>query len=574
MKTQKIILDRQIISSYEIASRRNFNQILNQLNAPPSPFWKSIWFWGSTGIASLALLLTTNQLITTNQESLANNLNNNQKNDNTSTLAFQNNDLPEDTECIKNRFASVNIPYEIFDVNPVKDTVLITKNGSIIELVANSFELVQKDENIIFKVRTFEDKTSAFLAGIPMDYEDGAFESAGMIEMRAEQKGKKINLKPNQELNVSLSLFKSPEGFNFYALDDKSGKWNPFQCSFDNPIKNDQIKEEQKRIEDLKNELIEIKSEIKILDAELGNILDPKKEFYYLPENENRIFSINFDPRQFPELVSLGDVLFEALPDQINFENIFLKKWGNVKISDLDENYKVEFTDKIMKEELIVRPIVTGEMLKEKMKEYNLAFEIAEAKRKQIEERRNRVLARKGDLSTALESMNNSLKREDLVENNSYNASNLLVKINSTIRNSFIESVINDFGFANFRAPNLGTFNCDKRIEYPEKFQFPDEIKFELAGLTLDNEKIFVFDLVQDARFEYGSESNPIEEFGLSSNTSVVMIVFENEEIAYTKTNRKFVLANDGVIHMKRIPASQVNEQILKSILSETRVSA
>ena len=574
MKTQKIILDRQIISSNEIASRRNFNQILNQLNAPPSPFWKSIWFWGSTGIASLALLLTTNQLITTNQESLANNLNNNQKHENTSTLAYQNNDLPEDTECIKNRFASVSIPYEIFDVNPVKDTVLITKNGSIIELVANSFELVQKDENIIFKVRTFEDKTSAFLAGIPMDYEDGAFESAGMIEMRAEQKDKQINLKPNQELNVSLSLFKSPEGFNFYALDDKSGKWNPFQCSIDNPIKNDQIKEDQKRIEALKNELNEIKSEIKILDAELGNILDPKKEFYYLPENENRIFSINFDPRQFPELVSLGDVLFEALPDQLNFDNIFLKHWGNVKISDLDENYKVEFTDKIMKEELIVRPIVTGEILKEKMKEYNMAIETAEVKRKQIEEKRNRNLAMTSVLSTTLKSMNNSLNREELAENNSYNASNRLVKINNNIRNSFIESVMNDFGFANFRAPNLGTFNCDKRIEYPEKFQFPNEIKFELAGLTLDNEKIFVFDLVQDARFEYGSESNPIEEFGLSSNTSVVMIVFENEEIAYTKTNRKFVLANDGVIHMKRIPASQVNEQILKSILSETRVSA
>ena len=574
MKTQKIILDRQIISSNEIASRRNFNQILNQLNAPPSPFWKSIWFWGSTGIASLALLLTTNQLITTNQDSLTNNLNNNQKHDNTSTFAYQNNILPEDTECIKNRIASVNVPFEIFDINPVKDTVLITKNGSIIELVANSFELVQKDENIIFKVRTFEDKTSAFLAGIPMDYEDGAFESAGMIEMRAEQKDKQINLKPNQELNVSLSLFKSPEGFNFYALDDKSGKWNPFQCSFDNPIKNDQIKEDQKRIEALKNELNEIKSKIKILDAELGNILDPKKEFYYLPENENRIFSINFDPRQFPELVSLGDVLFEALPDQLNFENIFLKKWGNVKISDLDENYKVEFTDKIMKEELIVRPIVTGEILKEKMKEYNMAIETAEVKRKQIEEKRNRNLAMTTVLGTTLKSMNNSLNRGELAENNSYNASNRLVKINNNIRNSFIESVMNDFGFANFRAPNLGTFNCDKRIEYPEKFQFPNEIKFELAGLTLDNEKIFVFDLVQDARFEYGSESNPIEEFGLSSNTSVVMIVFENEEIAYTKTNRKFVLANDGVIHMKRIPASQVNEQILKSILSETRVSA
>jgi len=67
MKNRKIILDRGPISSQEIAERQDFDKLLKSFKAPPNPYWKSIWFWGTTGVATLGLFLLTKQFLTENE---------------------------------------------------------------------------------------------------------------------------------------------------------------------------------------------------------------------------------------------------------------------------------------------------------------------------------------------------------------------------------------------------------------------------------------------------------------------------------------------------------------------------
>lgn len=57
MKNRKINLDRPRIDSKEIQSHKDFNQVLENFNAMSKPFYKSTWFFGTTGLASLGLII-------------------------------------------------------------------------------------------------------------------------------------------------------------------------------------------------------------------------------------------------------------------------------------------------------------------------------------------------------------------------------------------------------------------------------------------------------------------------------------------------------------------------------------
>jgi len=57
MKNRKINLDRPRIDSNEIQSHMDFNRVLENFNIMSRPFYKSTWFLGTTGLASLGLII-------------------------------------------------------------------------------------------------------------------------------------------------------------------------------------------------------------------------------------------------------------------------------------------------------------------------------------------------------------------------------------------------------------------------------------------------------------------------------------------------------------------------------------
>ena len=74
-------------------------------------------------------------------------------------------------------------------------------------------------------------------------------------------------------------------------------------------------------------------------------------------------------------------------------------------------------------------------------------------------------------------------------------------------------------------------------------------------------------------RYQFGSKVNPLAAFGITSNDNVVMIILEDNEVAYAHTN-KSLIKQSGKIQLNVIPTNQVTEKKIKSILNEERVSA
>jgi hypothetical protein len=565
MKNRKIILDRGYISSKEIADRQNFDDLLKSFKAPPNPYWKSIWFWGTTGVASLGLFFLTKQLFSEN-ESLTKNIH-----EENITLALDG--LPKDTECIKAPIFAIDVPFETFEINPAVDNLLTLNNGSTINIKAGSIETLTSG-NVVIKTRVFEDKTSAFLAGIPMDYKNSAFESAGMIEVRGEQAGKPVTIKQDTPIEISLKLFKDHEGFDFFALDDKSGKWDLYPCEYspsgETPSANFGSPEAKAITKSLNSELQTINKNIAVKDAELNQLVLPKKETFYLPKNEKYIFTLDYNKRDFPELAALGRINFEAYPNQSNYENIFKKSWANFIITEVDGKYKVTFSDKVGAEELTVRPIVTGVRLEEAMEEYNEAKEAAEADRVAIANEREELIKKRGEKNKELQNYISAMEEQYNVSNRDYIELKREQELKELNQMQFINSIVNSAS-ANFRTSQFGVFNSDKPVAYPKPFE--NEIRFEIAGNTIAPKAVYVFDLDKDVRYQFGSKVNPLGTFGMTSNDNVIMIILEDNEVAYAHTNKTLV-RQSGKIQLNVIPANQVTEKKIKSVLNEERVSA
>ena len=54
----KVNLDRNKLSSEYINSKQDFDKVLHHVKAAKPPVWKSYWFYGTTGLASIALIVS------------------------------------------------------------------------------------------------------------------------------------------------------------------------------------------------------------------------------------------------------------------------------------------------------------------------------------------------------------------------------------------------------------------------------------------------------------------------------------------------------------------------------------
>jgi hypothetical protein len=561
MENRKVNFDRAKISSEKIAERQDFNELMKAIKTPPNPLWKSWWFWGGAGLASLSLLLLSKQILFNNENEL------NAYEDNI-TLAL--NGLPEDTECIQAPVKNLDLPFEEFTIEIGKAQRLELADGSVITIPANSI-IGDPKLPVEIKARVFQDKAEAFIAGIPMDYQDGAFESAGMIEIRGYQNGKPVEIRQEAPIDVSLALFKNPEGFDFYSLDDKNGKWSIYPCDY---VLNDGATAhgvlssgEANPTAVIKKEIAMISTKIAHVEQSIEKLKDPKKVDYYIPENENRIFSLNYDKRDFPELAQLGNIKFEALPKQANYENIFKRSWADFNISENEGQYKVTFSDRTSKEEVLVRPVLTGENLKDAMKRYNEVLDGVQEDRITKQRELDQLRAER-DVKNKL--MMTIAQEQDRLANSGLSAEEVDKRIDYA-QKSLVKTAVN-MATAEFRTTSFGVFNSDRPVGYPDPMNEP--IIFAVSGKRIDTKEIYLFDLKRDVRFTYGTPNRSVQEFGLTNNEQVVMVLLEDNSLAYARTKRNDVKAGNGIIQLMPIKMQDISVDLIKSIIHEERVSA
>jgi hypothetical protein len=137
------------------------------------------------------------------------------------------------TSFIQPPIQGVDIPFQEFVINPENPDTLKFKMGTTIVIPSNSFVdsagNIVKDE-VTLKYREFRNAAEIFMAGISMNYNamgnETALETAGMFELRAFSKKRKLKLRKSKFITVKMGSKVEGANYNFFGLDEETGNWN------------------------------------------------------------------------------------------------------------------------------------------------------------------------------------------------------------------------------------------------------------------------------------------------------------------------------------------------------------
>ena len=547
-------LDRTPLDSKYVQSKQNFDNVLANYKAIKPPIWKNPWFYGPVGLASIAIAIT-----------LSLNTSNTITDDKNVTKLIT--ELPKDTECIHPPIEKQDVTFQNFEVNPLKDEKIELASGTKIEFPKGSLLPENPTKNVTIRIREFDTKSEAFVAGVLMDCKDNeAFESAGMIEVRGVQNGEEVKVNADKPFKVDLVLTKNPQDFQFWKLDEKSNKWNNYEAAYNYPSKKEvskvnPVKECEDKIQQL-NELIELKTK------EISHLIEPQKRDYLLPIKGNQRFDVNFDEKQFPELEKMKGVEFEV-DTKIPYDRSFSKKvWSNVDLTKKEDNYIIEFSntpkDKI---QIPVRPILKGEKKLKAEESFNKIFNEYQQKKTDLLSQKEKFELSKTEQDVRLEKLIESAKKA--ISNDAANT-NLVSTVSSGSN-----SITSVEGYsATFTSSSWGVFNCDKPITYPKSYE--EELAFTYQNNAIvEAISIFVFDKDKDVRFTFGyNGSHNITQFGFHKKDKNTLFIIDREgDIGYVSDFSESDIQN-GRVKITRLSKKDVNLTQLQKLIDESRIDS
>lgn len=537
MKARKINLDRAPISSDKIESKQDFGHVVTNYKLIKPSFWTNPWFYGPVGLASFAIVVSL----------MMNNVNSNpEQNEKKSTLVRS--VLPEDTKCIHPPLKTKDVSFSLFVIDPTKNEKITLESGTTVTIPKGSL-ISKTDEKIQLKIREFDSKSEAFVAGIPMDLgKNEAFESAGMIELRGMQNGKEIKISPQIPIQVEMVLNQNPTGFDFWRLNEENKDWDKYPSTFIYPpVSSNTSNSNDSKIDKIQK----IEKDIVLVDSKISELIIPVKKDFLLPEKGNQRFDVDFDEKDYPELEKLRGVEFEV-DTKIKYDRNFTKKaWEDMELSKKDQGYIITFSNSKEKFQIPVRPILKGISKDKAEQKFSTHYEAYTVKKNELQNEKKRLSTEKSNL-VQFKNLDNDSK--PLISSN---------KIQS----------VKDYK-TTFSTTVFGVFNCDRPITYPKANE--EELVF-----TFDNNEliktiqVYVFDKVKNVRYSYGQGFNhPISEVGYHpKNESVLLIIEKNGDIGYLP-NFNEVKSNYGQLKVTRLNEKDLNLQNIQKLIDESTIDS
>ena len=367
MEERKINIDREPLTSEEIATRKNFDTVLT--GAKPitkPPFYKTTWFNTIIGVAIVVVTTTVASILINGDEADSNN---EASETNNQPLAEADFNYDDDTPCVNPPIKELDVEYSSYFVEAETGGEFVHPTGSIIKIPPMAFE----DENgnelrgeIEIRYREFHDQLDILFSGIPMSYDSAGitynFESAGMLEIQGFQNEQPINIQSDKAIEISLESNNPSPTFNVYYLDQKSGQWS-------NEGKDEIIEKNSKdliaslteeeymqlpEIVECQNKIVRITTEKESAEQSLQEAIEQtdtkRKEKPLEPKKvneKNYSFDLAVDPADFPELNNYKDVVFEVAPSEKTFTpEVFNIEWTDARISEKveGETYNITLT--------------------------------------------------------------------------------------------------------------------------------------------------------------------------------------------------------------------------------------
>lgn len=417
----KININRKPISSHEIAPMQDFSAVMKGVAAIQQPFYKNPWFAGGAATFVVAAIVIVYLVVgKTNPQPTAHE----------GTKPF-----------IQPAIEGVDIQFASYKVTSGSGDTITTAGGTKIIVPACPFKNEKGEEvkgEVEIRYREFRDPVDFALSGIPMTYDSAGtkytFESAGMCEIQGFQNGKAIAVNTDCPLRIEMPQTNVDGKFNMYYLDTVKKNWEykgkpewVAESVAQQPAQGDKVVERKPShshtSKEIPNDVFDDgstlfskgKQEIQTLSKEIDQLkkekpLEPRKA-----DNTRPRFKLGFDIKDFPELKSYTDVLFEVSKEETGFTSEFYKiDWDKLTLKELVPGVKYKLVmelaarnspnkkDRI--ESIVVMPVFEGKdydaamkTFKAKFKDYEtkLAAKEAEKKRKEEEMRKAQEEAKK-----------------------------------------------------------------------------------------------------------------------------------------------------------------------------------
>ena len=547
MKNVKINVDRPQIKSEDIASKQNFNKVLNGYQKLKPPIFKNPWFYGAIGVASIAILFTIGSI----------NLNPDKHENN---ITLNNQELPEDTKCIHAPIENVNIDFKTFNINTTKEETINLPSGTIITIPKGSLILNSNETKIEIKVREFNSKSESFIAGIPMDEKEGAFESAGMIEIRAVDNERDVKINPLKPLKVNLNLTKNPENFQFWKLNEDKNKWVTHKAFYSNENATNKEQSQTNSIEINKNNLLKsienTNSEIEKNKSGLVILKSPERIDFHLPITENQRFDLDFDTKEFPELEKFKGMEFEVSSKKAYDKSFTKKTWNDVSLLKEKETYFAVFSAKKDKFKIEVRPVLNGQKKEIAEKEFKKMYDSYSETKLQLVQNEKELLIKKKEQQEKYDQLIKSL--------NAQNQTNINTVLDSEIAITSLPKFKADFSVSEF-----GVYNCDKVNSYPTSFK--EEVHFSFFNnQPVEIISAFVFNEKKDIRYSYGRNSvRPISSIGVHEKDPNTLVTIDKEGKMGYVLNFNSSKVNNNEIKLTLLNKKDQNIAFIQKLINE-----
>lgn len=544
-KLYKYIFNPTKLDSKTVDQYKDFDALYNQYNSTvpktkrPGRLRKILPWIGVAAAATVALFLT---VFSPNKNKL-------NKKDVLAKKEFVK--TPVDNKLVQN-FESATVDGDKGGTIKIKQTTFHIPPRAFVNRAGN---LVLGPVDI--KLKEYHDYVDFFVSGIPMEYDSLGtryqLESAGMIEVYAEQEGERVELALGKTLDIQLeaeikvnkNATKAP-AFNIYKLDEDQRNWvyeAEDKIEFIGDAPSDANKADATTFQ------AEYNNKITAIDNEFKREVEKVKEKNPMPSqplkprkanNESFTFELDIsdldtDSQRSAEHSAVlrseqalrtlkqkyGKAVWEVIPGQSNWKpSIASTEWDDYKLSSLNkQEFLVTFIKGSESVDIKVKPVLLGDDYEAAMATFNeefASFEVEKAKvvaviQEVTAELEQAKAIRAKTAKMALDKKVASLKaagRADL-------ASDELIK----------RKIVNMFSINSF-----GTWNCDRPFPaYVTKINasFEDKQKTNYSGriayLVDDNRNtVFRFYANEGVELNYDEKANNIMWFVTKENKLAV----------------------------------------------------
>lgn len=565
-KKPTIKIDEPKVSSSEIKSRENFDQLMKNVAVPAKLWYKNPWFMApaAAALVTAAVLIWSpwagenNKPISEKQEGPGSGVD-------TVQTAVKKIDPP---------LKQADVPFSSYTLNAQDPKVITHISGTQITIPSDAFidregHTIKGDVRIEY--REMHDVADLVLCGIPMTYEENGeekiFESAGMMQIYAYKGEERIYLNPDKPFEVKMRSYYEGDDYNLYEFDTAKGEWNDIgkadilvdksgeeavtleykETGVDSLI--GKAPEEHAVAKKLSGELAEIKKDLQTFEKK-----KPIKPVKANPQRYN--FDIDIKPEEFPELTGFKGMLFEVAPTSKFDANFYDTQWTDIRFDKISTGkYRVTLWKGKMKKAVEVYPVFNDE-------NYTTAMADFENKMKVYKRELNTRLAREEAKRKAYEQTVARLKAEQEARLKELERQMKVFRKQETTRNKI---------YRVFQASNFGTYNCDSPKYWPSGSRIIASYSTE-DGKPLEFNQVVLVERGRNIYFTLGSQNSTSNKVYFEYNPAADNLIWgitEEGNLAYfndfTKTEKK----GEHQVNFKMtvVPGKNLSSSDIKEIL-------